>query len=191
MKTLIIILFLTTLTQLSIAQCELETKRENLAVGMIVIGTLDNNDADIYSSRITKVTQGGFECEFVHTNSNYVFGDFSQDSDFYATAKVVSNRGGKFAAGTIFKFLVYVAAPDACDLRSEEMPEHLICITTFQDGKTFLGFLSRTNDEYTIFYPHSSSTYTFDGKWKITSVKGGKYKVGQAVKIEFAQKVIL
>ena len=191
MKTLIIILFLTTLNQLSIAQCEPTTKRDNLAVGMMVLGTFDNNDADIYSARITKVNQGGFECEFVHTNSNYVFGDFSQSADYYATAKVISNRGGKFAAGTVFKFIIYVAAPNACDLRSTEIPQDVVCISTFPDGKTFLGFLSKTTEEYTILYPHSFSTYTFDGKWKITKVKGGKYKVGQAVKIEFAQQVIL
>ena len=191
MKTLLIIIFLTTINQLSIAQCELTTKKENLAIGMIVLGTLDNNDADIYSARITKVTQGGFECEFVHTNSNYIFDDFSQGVDFYATAKVISNRGGKFAAGTVFKFIIYVAAPSACDLLSTEIPQGVVCITTFSDGKTFLGFLSKTPEEYTVFYPHSFSTYTFDGKWKITKVKGGKYKVGQAVKIEFAQQVIL
>lgn len=172
-------------------QCEKAIKKTNLETGMMLFGTFDKNAAQVYVARVSAVTATGFTCVYMQSNSTYWFKEvtLNKEGADFAKATVANNKGGKYSAGSKFEFLTFAAAPDACNLNSKNDYKNENCMCTFNDGKTFLGSVSRVNGQYEITFLHSSSKYYFDDNWKIKKVTGGAYAPGQKVKVVYAQEV--
>ena len=174
--------------QIAIAQCESKIYKPSLETGMMIIGVMDDG-SKIYVARVISVTGTDFDGQFVHSNSLYSFKNMKTDSDELSEATVTKNTRGKYPPGTIFKFFIYATAASDCSLENHFADDNTPCISTFNDGKTFLGNVEQQGENYIITYWHSNSIYTFDKDWKIIKVSGGSYPVGQNVKVAYAQKV--
>jgi len=173
------------------AQCPESISTSQLKPGMFVCGTM-KGESKLYVAEIITAGSKDFIAEFLHSRSAYSFDNLKQTADNKSFQVLVeSNVGGKFKKGTPFDFAAFVAHPDGCNFKMETDFGPESCISTFPDGKSYLGFLTRKNGVLSINYLHSNSIYTFSNEWRIKTVKNGTYNVGEKVTTVFAAVVEL
>ncbi|RYE25625.1 MAG: hypothetical protein EOP45_04600 [Sphingobacteriaceae bacterium] len=178
------------------AQCEVSISKKNLESGMLLEGVFENDPtATVYVAEILSVEGNKFSCRFVHSNSTYKFNlgktEKIEDGNSFSSAKVVSNINGKFATGRTFSFAVFLPDPNGCNLSFKSDFGPVNVVTTFPDGKPFVGRLTKVKNNYNITYLHSGNKYVFDPNWIVKSRIKGSYQVGTKVKAVYAKEVII
>jgi hypothetical protein len=178
----------------SSGQCTVSISKQNLESGMLLEGVFEN-DATVYVAEILSVAGNVFTCRFVHSNSvykfNYIKTNKVEDGNSFSSAKVVSSINGKFVAGKTFDFAVFLPDPNGCNLNAGSDFGPVNIVTTFPDGKPFVGRLTKVKNNYNVTYLHSNNKYIFDSNWIVKSRVKGSYKVGTKVKAEYAKEVVI
>lgn len=171
------------------SQCENPIKRTEINQKMMIWGYFSEEGTKLY---VAEVTKGGkvFTCRFLHSQSSYTMefsscGGIDFDAEF-CTAKVMKNVGGKFKKGSTFNFKIFEPSTDCAFSNPSTV------IVTFPDNKRYLGVMKEIDSLYEITFQHSLSIYEIDKKTlKVVSKTKGSYHVGDQVKLEFAQGVVI
>lgn len=192
MQKLIIILFFLGISFGINAQCPESISNVEMQKGMFIFCVEKNFDNTKYVAEILSVNGKDFSCRFLHSNSLYQFTDVRKEKNesnakIFATVK--SNTGGAYKAGSVFIMNVYMADPDPCDLDSEPNRAFYVIATFAIDKKSYIGRCQANSNGYTIRFGHSKSVYTFDKSFKVLTVKGGGYAVGNKVKVVHARNL--
>ncbi len=174
-----------------IAQCEEEIYGRNVEIGMFAFGgPIDNTDKQ-YVAEISSVNGDKFTCRFLHSNSIYEFENLKRNpgttSGMLATVK--SNKGGSYAAGTVFVFGFYMVDPDHCDLSSLTTRQVCYIMACFQDNKCYFGMMLKTDNGYSIQFLHTNNVYNTDLNFKVLSTEGGGYAIGSQMLVIHARHV--
>ncbi|MEO6670087.1 MAG: hypothetical protein ABIN36_11465 [Ferruginibacter sp.] len=175
------------------AQCIKTITKSGLEKEMFLYGFMGNDVYKFFVAKVNEVSDDVFVCKFLHSNSEYVFDHFKRSTydKSMMQATVNMNKGGKYPKGTIFHFLSYISDQGGmCNLNNVEEIEFQECITTFaDDGRSYLGSVTRNKGNYKITYYHTNSVYEFDTNWVIKKVTKGTYKIGGKARTEYAHTV--
>ncbi|MEO6670088.1 MAG: hypothetical protein ABIN36_11470 [Ferruginibacter sp.] len=191
MRIVLLFIFSTLIAPSLSAQCIKTIQKNGLEPDMFLWGYMGDDLKKMYVAKIESVSGNGFNCKFLHSNSQYVFDGFTPFIGGKALQKatVNSSKGGKYPRGTIFHFTVFVADKTGiCNLDLEDI-QFQECITTFNDGRSYLGNVMRNKGNYIVSYYHSYSIYEFDSNWVIKEVTNGSYKIGEKVTSRYAHSV--
>lgn len=133
-------------------------------------------DNKYYHGKILSETPDLLQVQFVPSNSIY---EFNKQG-------VITKSNGKYKAGGLVKLIsVHELIKDIYNEENSNYPFNFLGIR-FGDGRLFYALSGgmQNNTLPQVYFPHSGSTYDFikvDGKWQVSSTRGGAYPVGHVI----------
>lgn len=175
------IICLAALTTFTIQQANAQLQK-----GMLVQGHF-NEEGQAYVAEITAVNGELITYRFVHSGSTYIMQKQKTPADpsFIGMHKalVTQTAGGKYKAGSRFTYITYRVSDPDCTLRESGFIQDNVVIVQFPDGKSYLGDISKSGENFQVKFRHSGSIYLFDQNEKILQ-SNGSYKAGSKANIK-------